>query len=416
MSSAALEGKRICIVHPHTIATDVRLDKTVLMLTNAGAKVTIACIADTNKDVGDLENIARIWRIKRGPRLSAFSEHSNWCARVFFNKIIAGPLRYLQGKLHANDPLHGMAKSLSEKQYDAVHFINYTSSREAIRLRRLSPVPIIYESYECWPKALADLQKEQRVPWNHFALWRKREISCAKVANAIITVSKPIQETYKKFSPKACHLTIYNVALAAPLQPAPIHSPLRFYLQSFLRQHYGIESALRAFARVDKDYELTIQGPSYVPGYLERLKQLVSELKLDDRVTFASPCKNEDSVAAANDHDVGFLFLPSRIDGAENYNGKWSLPNKLFVYASAGLAMMYSTYQETTRNLLNGSESALFVDGNDEAAIACSIEDLVENPDKVTCMKNASYNWAQGYTIKTEGAKLTEMYQSILSV
>jgi len=412
----ALTGKHICIVHPHTIATDVRLEKTLHMLAAAGAQLTLACVADMNKDSGTLAELAHIWRIDRGPRYFPSSKHPVRILRVAYNLCIANPIQFVQRKvIYANDPLRGMAQLIAEKNFDAVHFINYSTSRTALRLRKLSAVPLVYESYECWPKNLRRLQDRSIAPWNSFARWRTYEASCAKVAQALITVSEPIQKVYAELAPTTPSTLVYNVALASSLQPSAVQRPLRFYLQSFLRSHYGIETVMQAFAKVSGNYSLTIQGPSYQKGYLDQLQSLSDTLNLADKLTFADPCSNEEAVTAANNHDVGLLFLPAQIDGRTNYNGKWSLPNKLFVYASAGLAMMYSNFQETTKEIVAGHDCAVFVDGDNTDAIAGAIQKLIDNPSLVAEMKANSHEWAQSYTMKTEGEKLANLYHDVLA-
>jgi len=403
MPKGVLANKQICIVHPQTIHDDVRLHKAVRALSKAEAEITIACIEDMNENSGELEKFAKIWRIPRAPHYFPSSKHPVWLVRVLYNILIANLIQKIQGFLYKNDPLQGMAQRIAQKNFDAVHFINYNSTREALRLQKISGAPYIYETYECWQKILQNKK------------WLKREAECVQNASAAIVVSEPIREVYSKYAPQTPVMIIYNVAPSAPLPPTEVHQPIRFYLQSFLRRHYGIEIALKTFSKVKGDFTVTIQGPAHEPGYLNELMSLKNELELNKRVIFAEPCSYENAVEVANQHDVGFLFFPEYIDGAYNYNGEWSLPNKLFVYSSAGLAMLFSKFQIATKELIKKSNAALFVNGDDENSIASILQGLIDNPKQIDLMKRASYKWAQQFTQSTEETKLTNLYSSLFS-
>ena len=385
------------------------------MLSEAGANVTIACSKATNNDVGNLSKHAEIKLVDCGPSIVKSSDNKVWLFRVLYNKLYANPIQKFQLKSAKNNELDGLAYEIANGHYDAVHFINYNSTKEALKLASLSRAKIVYESYECWPSILENLNKQGSMTDRDYHFWSKSESSCAKIASAMILVSNPIKDIYRNHAPETLYSVIYNVTLAPPMPPTELHTPLKFYFQSFLRSTYGIETALRAFSKVRGNYQVTIQGPTYEHGYKERLNTLVKSLGIDDKVTFPSPCSYHDSVKAANEHDIGFLFFPSRYDGKPNYNGRWSLPNKLFVYASAGLGMLFSSFQETTKELLDESAAAQFVDGDDVDEIAKKFQCLIDNPKEVKNMKVSASSWVKNYSYESEKEKLIALYERVLA-
>ena len=414
MSNQVLSGKHIAIAHPQSIARDVRLEKTVRILSAAGARITIVCSKEQNKDVGVFAELADLIKVSCGPQLIKSSYNPNRFLRIAYNLFIANPCQAMQNRLRKDDPLRGMAEVLAAHNFDAVHFINYNASLEALRFQKISSVPTVYESYECWPMILSNFAQSEGLFSQKYSRWIGYEQKCVQQAQAFIAVSAPIEEVYSEIAPQTFGVSIYNVAPSPPLKPSKLESKLRFYLQSFLRPHYGIETALRAFSRVEGDYRVSIQGPSYVEGYLEKLKNLCVKLGIQDKVDFLEPCPYKDSVAEANKHDIGFLFFPSTYRGGlKNFNGKWSLPNKLFIYTSAGLGVVFSELQETTRGLLGGSKAALFTKEDSEDSIVETFQILVDNPLIVAKMKDAAVQWAQNYTIESEGQKLSKLYQKV---
>ena len=399
--SQPLIGKKICIVHPQTLHTDVRLPKTIDFLAQAGAEISVACSAELNPDSETININAKLIKIANQDKAIPSSENPNWLIRVLANKFIKIPQQKRFAKMLARDPLHGLVNGLIKMPFDAFHFINYNSCREANHLSKKSNKPYVYESYECWQKIIADqdLLNEERL--------------CVSRASATIVVSEPIKELYSKFT-KQSPKVIYNVAPSMPLEPRPVHRPLRFYLQSFIRKNYGIESALAAFSLVVGDYRLTIQGPCYEQGYLAELKTLANQLGINDKVEFKPSTPFSETVKAAHAHDVGFLLLPSNTINGKNYNGMWSLPNKLFTYGSAGLAMVFSEFQSATKELIGDSNASIFVNGDDPHCIAKIFQELIDQEQLTSSMKEASYDWIQSYTPCKEAKKLVSIYLEIL--
>jgi hypothetical protein len=260
VSDFPLQGQRICLVLDSVIETDFRLRKTVAWLIESGAHVTIACLSDQNQNVTYFDALhgVKVWRLPRGPRLYLSSTHPIRVLRILKNILIANPIQSFQRILYRNHPLRGFAKHIAQKKFDVVSFLNYPTCKEALELRKLSDLPVIYESYENWQGMfehnLAGLSSGATEKW------QKVESACVKIASANILVSPEITENYRHLYPAGQFYSIYNVALQQPLEPSPVHTPLRYYFHSHLRPHYGLELLIQSFAHVKGDFLLTIQG------------------------------------------------------------------------------------------------------------------------------------------------------------
>lgn len=96
----------------------------------------------------------------------------------------------------------------------------------------------------------------------------------------------------------------------------------------------GIESVVGSVATWPDNVRLTLRGPSD-PAYLDRLRELAG-FGLD-RIVFAPSVPMTELVTAASSGDVGIFALPDY--GRQMAN---ALPNKLFEYIMAGLAVCVS--------------------------------------------------------------------------
>lgn len=107
----------------------------------------------------------------------------------------------------------------------------------------------------------------------------------------------------------------------------------------------ALEECIASVALWRPEFSLTLRGPGD-PAYIAGLKQLARQLGVDNRIAFAPPVPMTALVEMARLHDVG-LFA---IKGHSRQN-QYVLPNKLFEYAMAGLALCVSNLPEMSHVL-----------------------------------------------------------------
>lgn len=95
----------------------------------------------------------------------------------------------------------------------------------------------------------------------------------------------------------------------------------------------GLESLIDSVAAWTPDRRLLLRGFG-AESYVDSLRQRVRNLGLDERVTFAPAVAQQDVVAYASEADIG-VFTPA----TQSRHMLLSLPNKLFEYLMAGLAL-----------------------------------------------------------------------------
>ncbi len=137
----------------------------------------------------------------------------------------------------------------------------------------------------------------------------------------------------------------------------------------------------------------------------ERLRKLTQERRLQHVVSFAPPVPMADLVKAASDADIGVIpYLPVCL------NNRFCLPNKIFEYMMAGLAVVGSDLPEL-RRIIMGNQLGRVYDPENPRALSDALNDLIADPALLEkCRRNAlraaqeTYNWEQ------EGQKLLRLY------
>ena len=102
-----------------------------------------------------------------------------------------------------------------------------------------------------------------------------------------------------------------------------------------------------------------------MPGYLEQLKALAARLQVADRIAFEGPVQMTDLVAAARAFDIGLMALPGH-----SAHTRHALPNKLFEYMMAGLAIGVTDLEEMTALLSDTGAGFSLGDGCPQAITA----------------------------------------------
>jgi glycosyltransferase involved in cell wall biosynthesis len=110
------------------------------------------------------------------------------------------------------------------------------------------------------------------------------------------------------------------------------------------------------------------------------LRQRAAAAGIADRVRVIPPVPSSEVIDVAASADVGVSpIVPSCL------NYRYSLPNKLFQYMAAGLAVVASDFPQV-REVVQGAACGLVVDTRRPTAIAEAINRLLRDPDEARAM------------------------------
>ncbi len=136
----------------------------------------------------------------------------------------------------------------------------------------------------------------------------------------------------------------------------------------------------------NRQVELTVQGEG--PCLSDAIRQSNGATN----VTFAPFVSHEETVSSLVPHDIGLAGL-SVGNGLADY----ALPNKIFDYMSAGLAII-CTRSRSVASLENSEQYIWFIDEPTEAYFSDAVKKLVGNPEELRRRKNAALLASRQYT------------------
>lgn len=152
------------------------------------------------------------------------------------------------------------------------------------------------------------------------------------------------------------------------------------------------------------EFSLILRG-SGDPTYIGDLKRRITLLGIEDRVKFEPPVPFKDIVKAANKADIGILSY-------ESYSPqiRFCLPNKIFEYIQAGLALCVSDLEEIGR-VVNHYKVGKLIETHNSQTIANTINAFTH--ENVLDFKKASLEAAKELNWDSERERLMSAYTLI---
>jgi len=171
--------------------------------------------------------------------------------------------------------------------------------------------------------------------------------------------------------PELIDLDAWQVALSEAPQET---DPPRILCVAHLYPRKGVDTLLRAFARLTADAVLRVVG---IGPESERLEHLAHDLNIADRVQFLGHLPF--TVLAAEYRNADVFALPTEQEGF----------GIVFLEAMASSLPIIATRVAAVPEVVEDGVTALLVDPGDEAALAQTLEKLLRDPVLRTSLGNA---------------------------
>lgn len=364
---------------------DTRVEKEARTLVAAGYDVTVVAEAGPGLPTREVRDQVRVHRVRRPfdgvPGLRFFAQ------RVAFLRAL---LSSRPDVLHAHDS-------------DVLE----TVAAAAVWLR----VPFVYDAHDLW---LGRLRRQPSAIywWLYRGYYGLIERLCLPRAAAALTVSKPIARHLERA------YGLENVEVVANLpeieaspttrdlrslpgaQSIPEDVPIVLYLGHVMSGR-GVEHLIAAMAEVPRAHLVLLGGGDQ----RELVAELASAAGVADRVHPLLRVPVAEVLDYAASAEIGVSPIE---DVCLNY--RYSLPNKLFQYMAAGLAVIASDFDQV-REVVEGSSAGLTIDPSSPADIARAIRVLVDDRNLAAQMgKNAQIAVEAQYNWTTAAATLISVY------
>jgi len=167
-----------------------------------------------------------------------------------------------------------------------------------------------------------------------------------------------------------------------------------------------LETMIKAPALCDQRYSLHFMFVNPDSSYTRHLKNLADE-RAPGRVTFHEPVTPTEIIQRISAYDIGFYLLEPN-----SYNNRVALPNKLFDFIAAGLAVCVGpspAMAELVRQHHCGCVAPSFAPGD----VAETLNHL--SVDQLAAMQHASREAAQQYNASREMEKVIELYRQLFT-
>ncbi|GAA1392482.1 glycosyltransferase family 4 protein [Pseudonocardia kongjuensis] len=276
--------------------------------------------------------------------------------------------------------LRAAAELLAGRSFDVVIANEARAMALAHRVARGAPV-------------LADMHEWAPEERSHVTSWRLlvrpfMYHQCRKylpLMSTVTTVNQAIGELYRDRFATPCRI-VRNAGPFHDIAPSPpVEGRIRLVHSGGAVPGRNIEALIEAVRGLDERYTLDLY---LVPGrdggrYLAKLRDLIGG---DPRIALRDPVRPHELVPVLNGYDVGIYSLPPLTP-----NHRLMLPNKIFDFVQARLAVVFNSAPETDR-LITGHGFGTIAPDHTAAAMRDTLAALT--PEQVAEYKQAAHRAA----------------------
>jgi glycosyltransferase involved in cell wall biosynthesis len=273
---------------------------------------------------------------------------------------------------------------------------------------KIRRIPLVYDSHEYFT-GVPEIQNRPFVKW----VWRTIERSVFPNLYNVITVSDPIAEKYlSEYGIRP--ITVRNCAESSK------------GIKSYTRKELGIEqSHLLAIIQgtginADRGGEELIEAIGMTNGItlliigsgdlLPLLKSKVNGLNLQDRVRFIPALSWKEMMRYTRSADAGLS-----LDKDTNLNYRFSLPNKLFDYLSAGIPVIAGSLPEM-KKIVEENECGIIISDISPQEISNALIKVRDDHKYLNNLKKNAIHASEKLIWDKEAEKVRSIYSSLLKI
>jgi hypothetical protein len=258
----------------------------------------------------------------------------------------------------------------------------------------------------------ADLHEYTPLMHEEFVGWRKRRMPYyewmgrryARRARSSTTVGSGIARAWEEnigIHPEVAT----NAAPYVETTPQPVADPMRAVYSGAALRDRGLDETVQGVLGSKSAITLDLYLMPNDPGFIQELRDVADES--DGRIRVLDPVPHARLEAVLRDYDVGIVAVQPR-----NFNSRWALPNKLFDYVQARLAVIVGPLPEMEA-ILEAHGVGVVMPGFDAPALSKTLDELT--PEDVRRMKDASHRSAHDLSAESQVAVWRRAIDAIAS-
>jgi len=188
------------------------------------------------------------------------------------------------------------------------------------------------------------------------------------------------------------------------LSPSPVHKPIRVIHHGSAQPGRGLEEMVHAASLLDGRFTTDFMLVESWPGFRDKLIRLA---RGNPRIGFPDPQPMHTLARATNEYDIGIFLLPP-----VNLHRRYALPNKLFEFIQARLAVAIGPSPEMAR-VVQDYGCGIVVDDFEPETLAAALNAL--DSESIAAFKGASHAAAVELCAERNEAIVLEAVEDALS-
>lgn len=283
---------------------------------------------------------------------------------------------------------------------DIIHANDFDTLGLARGASKKCNAKLIYDSHEVFAENIGIANK--KFLKNYIIL---REKFLVKKIDAMISVSNSAAEYFKEKYRIKRPTVITNCPLknTIPLKEK-IKDSFEVVYQGLMVEGRGYEEFVMAAKNIDDGIRFVLRGYGSIEG---KLKNLIKENKLEQKIVFDEPVEVAQLVSAASSSHVGIVLTKP-----VNLNFKLSISNKVFEYAAAGLPVILSDVPEH-RYLNDKYNFGVIIDEVTPENIAKAVNQLYADKERYDLLALNAKKMAEEMVWGNEAKKLISIYEGL---
>jgi glycosyltransferase involved in cell wall biosynthesis len=292
---------------------------------------------------------------------------------------------------------------------DAIHANNWHALPIAIEVARRTGARVVFHQHE-----FAELEHEHQAMFRWILSPGIRHMLAKYTSDthvrldASITVCEPIAERYRR-ELRIDPIVVYNAPKPVELADQTASTDpgrIRLIYHGASQKSRGIETLVRTMGLLDDRFSLDLMLMDDDPGYIRYLRRLAEEIA-PGRIFFREPVPPLEIVPTVSAYDVGLSVIQP-----VNYNTLMMLPNKLFEYLQAGLAVCIGPSPAMVR-IVDQFGCGVRTTGFTADDVAAALNRLTA--DDINRMRRAARRAAASLNADIEMGKIVALYQRLLA-
>jgi Glycosyltransferase len=298
--------------------------------------------------------------------------------------------------------------SLLFKKYDLLVANDLDTLLPNYLVSKIRKIPLVYDSHEYFT-GVPEIQKRPFVKW----VWTIIERSVFPYLRNVMTVSDSIAEKYagqygiKPVTIRNCSDPYEGIKSFTHDEMGIDRGNLIVVLQGTgINADRGGKELIEAIGLTDGVTLLVIGSGDLLP----QLKVKVNELNISDKVRFIPTLPWNEMMRYTKSADAGLS-----LDRDINLNYRFSLPNKLFDYISAGIPVIAGNLQEV-KKIIEENKCGITIPDISPSEISKAIIRLRDNHLLLNKLKQNAVNASEKLSWEKESIKVIVFYKKLLNI